>query len=280
MRSVLITGASSGIGRATALRMDAAGWRVFAGVRRVEDAEMLRQAGTERLIPLNLEITDSEQIAVAQSKITDAVGDKGLDGLVNNAGITIPCPLEIFPLDDFDRLITINLTGQLAVTQALLPQLRAAKGRIVFVSSVSARRAMPMLAAYSASKAGLNALADGFRQELRQWQVGVSIVEPGAVETPIWDRGEEEFEAAMSRGKVGAEELYGGMTTAVRDAVKRVRGQRIPAEDVVEAIEHALTAGRPRLRYLVGSDAKGQAFAIRLLPERLLDLGIARYLRI
>lgn len=278
MRSVLITGASTGIGRASALRMDAAGWRVFAGVRRDGDAEELQRAGSERLVPLRLDITDPEQIAAAGEQVAGAVAEAGLDGLVNNAGITTPCPLEALHLEDFQRLLAVNLTGQLAVTQAFLPQLRQAKGRIVFVSSVSARRAMPMLAAYAASKAGLNAVADGFRQELRPWRIGVSIVEPGAVETPIWDRGEGELDSALERSEVDAERLYGKLIAAFRKLGKQALARRIPPERVAATIEQALTAGRPRPRYVVGLDAKSQAFAVRLVPDRLLDLGVARYL--
>ncbi len=280
MRSVVVTGASSGIGRVSALRLDAAGWRVFAGVRRDADAESLREAGSERLIPLKLDITDQGQVDAAAETIAAAVGDAGLDGLVNNAGITIPCPLEVIPLDDFRRLIAVNLTGQLAITQALLPQLRLSKGRVVFVSSMSSRRAVPMLAAYCASKAGLNALADGFRQELRGCQVGVSIIEPGAIETPIWDRGEEALEKAMRHSNVDAEHLYGKLVAAFRDVADRALKRRLPPEKVARAIEHALTAGRPRLRYVVGLDAKAQALALRLSPARMIDFGTARYLKL
>jgi NAD(P)-dependent dehydrogenase (short-subunit alcohol dehydrogenase family) len=278
MRSVLVTGASTGIGRATALRLDEAGWRVFAGVRSKQDAEPLTACSSDRLTPLMLDITSSEQVAAAAALIAAEVGESGLDGLVNNAGITIPCPLEAIPLDDFRRLLTVNVVGQLATTQAMLPSLRTARGRIVFVSSVSGRRAMPMLAAYTASKAGLNALADGFRQELRPWQVGVSIVEPGAVETPIWDRGELELEGAIARGPAETRALYGKLIEAVSDVAERARGRRISPDKVVAAIEHALVAGRPRPRYLVGLDARSQALAVRLLPDRLLDFATARYL--
>jgi NAD(P)-dependent dehydrogenase (short-subunit alcohol dehydrogenase family) len=279
MRSVLITGASSGIGRATALRMDAAGWLVFAGVRSERDAQALEAEASSRLCPLKLDITSAEQIAAAVERVSSRVGEDGLDGLVNNAGITIPCPLEVMPPDDFQRLIAVNLTGQFATTQALLPQLRAAKGRIVFVSSISGRKAMPMLAGYSASKAGLNTLADGFRQELRRWKVGVSIIEPGAVETPIWDRGESELESAVGRSSVDAEHLYGQLIERARGLADRALDKRISPQHVVAAIEHALTANRPRSRYLVGLDARGQALAIRLVPDRVLDFAVGRYLR-
>lgn len=279
MRSVLVTGASSGIGRATALRLDAAGWRVFAGVRGSEAGNSLLRAGSTGLVPLQLEITDRTQVEAACEQVAEVVGPSGLDGLVNNAGITIPCPLEVLPLDDFQRLMATNVTGQLAVTQAFLPQLRAARGRITFVSSISGRRAIPMLAAYSASKAGLDAVADGFRQELRNWGIKVSVVEPGAIETPIWDRGESELERALSCGSAEVNDLYAGLIASFRDLFVRARGQRIPPARVAAAIEHALTARRPRLHYLVGRDAKGQAWAMRLLPDRVLDFGISRYLR-
>jgi NAD(P)-dependent dehydrogenase (short-subunit alcohol dehydrogenase family) len=261
------------------MRMDAAGWQVFAGVRSEKDAKALDAESSKRLTPLMLDITSSEQIAAAVERVSSQVGEDGLDGLVNNAGITIPCPLEVLPADDFRRLIAVNLTGQFAITQALLPHLRTAKGRIVFVSSISARKAMPMLVAYSSSKAGLNTLADGFRQELRRWKVGVSIVEPGAVETPIWDRGESEFENALECSPVDAEQLYGKLIARFRGLANRALDRRIAPRHVVAAIEHALTANRPRSRYLVGLDAKGQALAIRLVPDRVLDFAVGRYLR-
>ena len=255
--------------------MDAAGWRVFAGVRREEDAESLQEAG---LVPLRLDITNSEQVAATAERIAAEVGSDGLHGLVNNAGITIPCPLEAMPLEDFHRLLQVNLTGHLATTQALLPQLRESKGRIVFVSSISSRRALPMLGAYTASKAGLNAIADGFRQELRRWQVGVSIVEPGSIETPIWDRGQRELDGIRERSPVDMEHLYGKLITAFRALADRMLDQRLPAEKVVAAIERALTANRPRPRYVVGREAKLQALVIRLAPDQALDFAVARYL--
>jgi NAD(P)-dependent dehydrogenase (short-subunit alcohol dehydrogenase family) len=231
------------------------------------------------MIPVRLDITDDQQIAEMGRRVAEEVGPAGLDGLVNNAGITIPCPLEVLPLEDFRRLLAVNVTGQLAVTQAVLPALRASSGRIVFVSSISGRRAVPMLAAYCASKAGLNTVADGFRQELRRWGIRVSIVEPGSIETPIWGRGTSELDDALDHSSVDAESLYGGLIAAFRKFHSRMLDKRIAPEKVAEAIEHALMSRRPRLRYLVGLDAKGQAVGIRLTPERLLDFGVARYLR-
>jgi NAD(P)-dependent dehydrogenase (short-subunit alcohol dehydrogenase family) len=258
--------------------MDASGWRVFAGVRREEDAEALRQVASERLITLPLEITDQAQISAAAEEIAELVGDAGLDGLVNNAGVTIPCPLEALPLDDLRRLLEVNLVGQLAVTQALLPQLRMSRGRVVFVSSISSRRAIPFLAAYSASKSGLGAIADGLRQELRSWQIGVSLIEPGAIETPIWDRGEKEFDSVLERSSADTNILYGGAIASFRKLTERARSHRISPQKVVAAIEHALVARRPRIRYLVGLDARSQAFALRFMPDRAVDFAVARFM--
>ena len=190
MRSALVTGSSTGIGRATALRLDRAGWRVFAGVRKEEDADSLRAAGSERLTPVMLDVTDDEAISAAAALLTAELGEAGLDGLVNNAGVAIPSPLETMPIEAFRRQIEVNLTGQVAVTQAMLPLIRSARGRIVFVSSIGGRIAFPLTGAYHAAKFGVEAVGDVFRQELRRWGISVSVVEPGSIDTPIWDSGE------------------------------------------------------------------------------------------
>ncbi|HET9162201.1 MAG TPA: SDR family NAD(P)-dependent oxidoreductase, partial [Solirubrobacterales bacterium] len=173
MKSVLVTGASSGIGRATALRLDRAGWRVFAGVRKEADADSLRAGASARLVPLMLDVTDAAAIAAAAEQIAAEVGEGGLGGLVNNAGVGLLGPLETLPIEDFRRTVEVNLIAQVAVTQALLPQVRAARGRIVFVSSVGGRMAMPFGSPYHAAKFGLEAVADSLRRELRPWGIAV-----------------------------------------------------------------------------------------------------------
>jgi len=181
VKSALITGASTGIGRATALHLDRAGWRVFAGVRKEDDAASLREAGSERLAPLMLDVTDAGQIAVAAVRIGDSVGEAGLDGLVNNAGIAVPGPLETLPIEDFKRQIGVNMAAHVAVTQAMLPAIRTARGRIVFITSIGGLMAFPFFGAYHAAKFGLEAVGDVFRQELRPWGIKVAIVEPGSI---------------------------------------------------------------------------------------------------
>jgi len=271
VRSVLITGASTGIGRATALRLEADGWRVFAGVRRQEDAAALSEAGSGRLVPLTLDITDAGQIAAAVARVEAEAGGR-LDGLVNNAGVAIPGPLETLAIDDFRRQIEVNMTGQVAVTQALLPAIRAGRGRIVFISSIGGRVALPLTGAYHAAKFGIEAIGDVFRQELRPWGIPVSIVEPGSIDTPIWERGERTAEEIATPAR---EDLYGKAVEGYRKAIRETAERGIPPERVAKAIEHALTSGRPRARYLVGLEAKVTARAKPLIPTRIFDRIVA-----
>jgi len=279
VRSALVTGASTGIGRATALRLDAAGWKVFAGVRKQEDAEALREAGSERIAPLRLDVTDGEQIAAAAERIgSEAEG--GLDGLVNNAGVAIPGPLETLPLDDFRRQIDVNLTGQVAVTQAMLPLVRRARGRVVFISSIGGRIAFPLNGAYHAAKFGLEAVGDVFRQELRPWGISVSIVEPGTIDTPIWERGERNADEIEARAHPDHDALYGEAMESLRKLVRQMAERGIPPEKVAQAVEHALSARRPRSRYLVGVDAKAQARLRPLIPTPAFDRIVARMIGI
>ncbi|HET7485737.1 MAG TPA: SDR family NAD(P)-dependent oxidoreductase [Solirubrobacterales bacterium] len=276
MRSALVTGSSTGIGRATALRLDADGWRVFAGVRREEDAESLRAAASDRLVPVMLDVTDAAQVTAVAGLVGDAVGEGGLDGLVNNAGIAVLSPLETIPLEDFRRQIEVNLTGQVAVTQAMLPLVRRASGRVVFVSSIGGRMALPFGAPYHAAKFGVEAVADCLRQELRPWKIDVAVIEPGSIDTPIWERGEQMADEVAARAPAAQEELYGATIERFRAAVRRTAERGIAPDKVAKAVAHALTARRPRTRYLVGADARGQALARRLLPDRAFDWMVAR----
>jgi NAD(P)-dependent dehydrogenase (short-subunit alcohol dehydrogenase family) len=277
MKSVVVTGASTGIGRAAALHLDANGWRVFAGVRKEVDAESLRGVGSERLVPLMLDVTDPAQIEAAAERVGGEVGEAGLDGLVNNAGIAVPGPLEALPIDDFRRQVEVNLTAHVAVTQAMLGRLRPARGRIVFITSIGGRMAFPMFGAYHAAKFGLEAVGDVFRQELRPWGIEVAIVEPGSIATEIWDRGQEEAEAFVAGASDEQERLYGQAIAAYREVARRTGERGIPPGRVAKAIEHALSARRPRTRYLVGLDAKSQARLKAILPTRFVDRMVARF---
>jgi NAD(P)-dependent dehydrogenase (short-subunit alcohol dehydrogenase family) len=288
MRSVLVTGASTGIGRATAMRLEAGGWRVFAGVRRQEDADALAASGSDRLRPLILDVTDPDQIAAAAERIESEAG--ALHGLVNNAGIAVPGPLETLPIEDFRRQVEVNLTAQVAVTQAMLPLIRRApavpfsrsgsernhaRGRIVFISSIGGRIAFPLNGAYHAAKFGVEAVGDVFRQELMPWDISVSIVEPGSIDTPIWERGEREADAIEARASESQEQLYGQAIEGFRRVVRATADRGVSPERAADAIEHALTAEHPRTRYLVGADAKVQARIVPVVPTRLWDRLVA-----
>lgn len=274
--TVLVTGASTGIGRATALRLAAAGWRVFAGVRRDADGRALADASAGSLTPVVLDVTDPAQIAAAADSIADAVGGAGLAGLVNNAGIARGGPVEYLPVDDWRLQFEVNLFGQVAVTQAMMPLLRDARGRIVFIGSNSGRISTPMMAPYGASKFAIEALAASMRLELRPWGMKVVVVEPGAVKTAIWDKGRalaDELEAVMP---ADAASRYGDQIAAIRKGIETQDRTGIPADRVAAVVEKALTADRPRARYQVGIDSHVSAAASRVLPDRLLDVAVAK----
>ncbi len=278
--AVLITGASSGIGKSTALYLDSLGFQVFAGIRREADGEAIKRESEGRIQPVLIEVTDPASIAAAAELVGRALGGAGLHGLVNNAGIVVAGPLEFLPLDDFRRQIEVNVTGQIAVTQAFLPLIRKSRGRIVFMGSISGRVSNPFISAYSASKFGLEAIADALRVELTPWGISVSIVEPGNISTPIWEKSIKEADSRVKGLPAAALELYGPVIAAVRSAAERSAKRAIPASKVAEAVAHALMAERPKARYVVGWNARLQLLLRTLLPARILDRMIARYLRL
>ena len=273
MPLALITGASTGIGRATALRLVGSGWTVLAGVRDPEAGERLQaESGSgARLIPLIRDVTDAAQVADAAARVeqlSDGPGG-GLDALVNNAGIGSGGPLELVSLQTLRNQFEVNVFGQVAMTQALLPALRLRRGRIVFVSSVGGRVAMAYTAPYGASKHALEALADALRVELRTSRVQVALIEPGSVATPIWDKGRVEAEQVQI--PVELSEQYGHVPAAIGKALADTARRGVPPELVAETIERALTATRMRARYVVGRDARVMLAAKWLLPDHVFD---------
>jgi NAD(P)-dependent dehydrogenase (short-subunit alcohol dehydrogenase family) len=270
--TVLVTGASSGIGEATVLHLRELGFTTIAGVRKDEDAERLEGLG---LRSVRLDVTDADQIAAAR----DALGDEPLAGLVNNAGIAVGAPLEFLPIDKLRQQLEVNLIGQIAVTQAFLPALRRARGRIVNVSSIGGRVALPLVGAYNASKFGLEGASDALRREVRSQGVDVILIEPGGVKTPIWKKGEALADEITEDLPPEAERLYGRLIAKVREETRKIDAERgSEPRAVAEAIATALTARRPRARYLVGSDAKQRAVSAKLLPARVMDRLIGRAL--
>jgi NAD(P)-dependent dehydrogenase (short-subunit alcohol dehydrogenase family) len=271
MPSALVTGASSGIGRAAALRLDAEGWDVLAGVRRPEDGEALAGEASRRLRPVRIDVTDAESIAAAARE----AGER-LDGLVNNAGIAVGGPVETVPIDDLRRQFEVNLVGQVAVTQALLPALRAARGRIVFMSSIGGRVATPFVSPYSASKFAVEAVCDALRVELAPFGVRVAMVAPGSVATPIWEKGEAQADSASDDLTPEMLALYGAAIEAVKRTTRETGARGVAPEKVAAVIHHALTARRPRAYYPVGADARVMLRIRRTLPTRVWDRVIAR----
>jgi NAD(P)-dependent dehydrogenase (short-subunit alcohol dehydrogenase family) len=264
--SIVITGASTGIGEACALRLDALGYRVFAGVRKPADGEALKKKASGQLSPLLLDVTSEESLAAA----VRTVGDIPLAGLVNNAGIVVAGPLELVPIAMWRKQLEVNVIGQVAVTQAFLPMLRAGRGRIVNMGSVAGRSALPFSGPYCASKFALEGLTDSLRMELRQWGISVSIIEPGAIRTPIWDKSAAGANEYLNAVPAQLLELYRAMLAKLQAAAAHAGKHAIGPEEVAKAVEHALTSTKPKTRYVVGSDAKLRMRLIHL-PDRLVD---------
>jgi NAD(P)-dependent dehydrogenase (short-subunit alcohol dehydrogenase family) len=275
LKSVVITGASSGIGRACALRLDKLGWQVFAGVRQeAAGAELCRQASA-RFMPVLLDVGEPNSIAAA-AIVKATVGQAGLAGLVNNAGIGTGGPLEILPIAELRRSLEVNVIGQIAVTQAFLPLLRKGRGRIVNMGSISGRVAMPGLGPYAASKFALEALTDALRVELSPWGLSVSIIEPGPIDTPIWAKSLATADNLTQTWPPQAFDLYGQAIKIIRQAIVNSSRQAAPVNEVVRAVTHALSAKRPHTRYPVGRGMGLTSSVLPLLPDRLRDWVIIR----
>jgi NAD(P)-dependent dehydrogenase (short-subunit alcohol dehydrogenase family) len=275
-QTVLITGASTGIGACCARHLHDKGFRVFAGVRRKEDGERLRAATSERLTPIAIDVTDADTIIAARDGIARELGEDGLGGLFNNAGITVIGPMEFVPLDDLRQQLEVNVVGQIAVTQAFLPLLRRAPGRIVNNSSMAGRMAAPLMGPYSMSKFAVEAFSDALRRELRPWDIQVSCIEPGAIDTPIWNKALEAPENQPDELPLEAQQLYGSAVQAIREAATQSRDAAVSPTRVAEAVHHALTARRPKTRYLIGTDARIAVRLARFLPDRWLDVLVHR----
>lgn len=266
--AVVVTGASTGIGRATALLLDKKGYRVFAGVRKQADAESLSEEASDRLTPITIDVTEERSIASAKQKVERAVGDDGLVGLVNNAGIGTGGPVESMDLNDLRQALEVNLVGQVAVTQAFLPQVREAKGTIVFIASIGGRIASPFMSPYNTSKFGVEALGESLRHELKPWDIDVVVIEPGSIDTPIWEKGAETIDEQTSKLSPTAKRLYGRQLDRMEEVLKETASRGIPPEKVAKAVHTAISSDNPRHRYLVGTDAKIAARLKGSLPDR------------
>lgn len=276
MRTVLVTGASKGIGEACVIRLSRAGWRVFAGYRAAADADVLNAIGAT-VVPVRLDVTEADDIAAAAAVVDEHAGDDGLHAVVNNAGIAVGGPLEFLPIDALRTQLEVNVIGQVAVTQAMLPAVRRARGRIIFVGSIAGRSALPFVGAYAASKFALEAITDALRVELQPFGIHVSIVEPGVIATPIWERSLDMGNRNLEASPPELTTYYGRLLDRVRARIARGMGG-LPPDDVAQVVERALEATRPRTRYLVGTDARLRALMQSLLPDRARDAVVRRAL--
>ncbi|GAA0473941.1 SDR family NAD(P)-dependent oxidoreductase [Streptomyces sp. NPDC046215] len=272
-RAVVVTGASTGLGRACALHLDRLGFRVHAGVRKAADGEQLAAEARHGLIhPLTLDLTSEESVREAAASVAAAEGRGGLWGLVNNAGICVSAPLEGVPAEQLRAQLDVNVVGTVLVTQSFLPGLRRARGRVVNVTSGLGSVAIPYLGAYAAAQFAKEAVSDALRRELRSSGIAVSVVQPGAIMTPIWEKVSGEGQRILDAMPDGVAAHYRETFPRFLAANERkARESRTRPEHFARAVHHALTAGRPRTRYRVGPDATGASVLARLLPDAALD---------
>ncbi|HAJ05279.1 MAG TPA: short-chain dehydrogenase/reductase [Chloroflexi bacterium] len=270
-KSVLITGASTGIGRACALHLDQLGFQVFAGIRKQNDAESLLQSASNRLKPIYLDILKPDMISKASQTIEEEVKNHGLYGLINNAGIVTTGPLEFVPIDSIRTQFEVNVIGQIAVTQSFLHLIRLGQGRIINISSVSGRVASPFLGPYAASKFALEALSDSMRVELKPWNIHVAVIEPGPISTPIWNKSKKVAQTMLSKLPITAKTLYGDKIKSAMNWEKKLNQSMSSPDVVVNAIEHALLSNRPRTRYRIGVNGIVADLLARLASDKIRD---------
>jgi len=271
-KNVLITGASTGLGRSVALSLAASGWRVFAGIRKVADGKALTAAAEGELIPVRLDVAKHDSVVAGIEQVRADTGGE-LHGLINNAGVYLGGPLELMQPEEIEQTFAVNVTGLLLVTRACLPMLRAAQGRIINISSISGLIAMPGVSVYAASKHGVEAITDSLRVELEPFGVKVIAVEPGGIKTPIWEKGAARDAAMPDDAETTAlRELYAPLVKLLQKLNARPGG--LPPEDVGAVVIDALESSRPKNRYLVGKDAKSLSLLGRL-PVALRDRAIA-----
>ncbi|GCE10057.1 SDR family oxidoreductase [Dictyobacter aurantiacus] len=281
--AVVVTGASSGMGRACALLLAQAGYHVFAGVRKEQDALALKQQAPASLTPIFLDVTDADSITAAAMQVTETVGEAGLTGLVNCAGIGVTAPMELLPITELRRQFEINVIGQVAVTQAFLPLIRAARGRIIHVGSVGGKITIPFGGPLCASKYAIESINDALRMELALWGIEVCLIAPGSIRTPAVGKLVKDSEAMISTfPEEGARRYAAAYRAFVQTFVKHEEAGACP-EVMAAVVLKALTARLPRTRYPVGPLSRRLPWLSRVLPPRVFDrvkarlFGLPRY---
>jgi NAD(P)-dependent dehydrogenase (short-subunit alcohol dehydrogenase family) len=271
MPTVLVTGASRGIGKGIVEHLAARGWDVIAGVRSQQDADAVTKLDPQRVSSVILDVTSADDISALEESLPER-----LDAIVNNAGIAVGGPMETLSPDEWRKQLEINVIGALAVTQAALPRLRKSRGRIVFISSVNGRLSMPLVGAYAASKFALEAAADALRMELRPWKIRVVVIEPAQTDTDMWRTADDmvaELEAGLSAEHRG---LYAKHIAGFKKMIPMSQRMAVPTAKVSAVVEEALTARRPRARYIVGLGPKAQVALMSVMPTRLRDIALRK----
>ena len=271
MPSVLVTGAARGIGKGIVEHLAARGWDVIAGVRSQQDADAVTKLDPQRVSSVILDVTSAEDIAALEASLPDR-----LDAIVNNAGIAVGGAMETLSTDEWRKQLEVNVVGALAVTRAVLPRLRKSRGRVVFISSVNGRLSMPLVGAYAASKFALEAAADALRMELSPWKIRVVVVEPAQTDTDMWrtaDTMVAELEAGLTAELKG---LYAKHIAGFKKMIPVSRRIAVPTAKVSAVVEEALTARRPRARYIVGFGPKAQVALMTVLPTKLRDVALRK----
>jgi NAD(P)-dependent dehydrogenase (short-subunit alcohol dehydrogenase family) len=271
MPSVLVTGAGRGIGKSIVQHLAGRGWDVIAGVRTEADGAAVTALNPQRISSVILDVTDAGHLAALDESLPQR-----LDAVVNNAGVVVSGPMEVVTPDDWRRQLEINVIGQLAVTQAVLPRLRESRGRVVFISSVNGRLSMSMIGAYCASKFALEAAADALRMELRPWGIGVALVEPAQTDTDMWRTADDMVEQAESALTAQQRDLYARHIAGMKKMIPVSQKMAVPAAKVSAVVEQALTARRPRARYVVGAGNKLQVALMTNLPTSVRDVVLRR----
>jgi NAD(P)-dependent dehydrogenase (short-subunit alcohol dehydrogenase family) len=266
---VVITGTSSGIGEACALHLDKLGFRVFATVRKETDADALRQQASDDLTPIIMDVTDAASIASAVEPISDAVGEAGLAGLINSAGICVSGPFEVVLIENVREQFEVNVIGLVAVTQACIPLLRKGKGRIINMGSVHRRKAVPFHSAYSASHWAVEALSSALRFELLPWGIPVINIEADAVATRLREKSEAAEDEMMKSLSQKSRELYEGVLAFRNEMGEKAWQSAVGADSVAEVVAEALTSETPKNRYAVGSDSGAMALLTQLFPDEV-----------
>jgi NAD(P)-dependent dehydrogenase (short-subunit alcohol dehydrogenase family) len=271
MSAVVITGASSGIGRACAIGLADAGFQVFAGVRKQADGDALKELTTGTLIPLLIDVTNAATVKAAADEVAAAVGANGIAGLINNAGIGVTWPMEAIPTDVLRKQYDINVFGHVTVIQTFLPLLRLAAGRIVNIGSIGDRLTMPFGAPLTSSKWAFASITEGLRLELRPWGIHVILIEPATIRTEAVDKMEGDAERTLSQFSEIERERY---AAAYRSMTQRTLARERTGSNpdvVAKTVIRALSTTKPKTRYLVGKHARTLAIIARLAPDSLFD---------